>query len=188
MFKNMRETSLERRQKCSTQKCTPKTPNTLKITSVPKSENFAITHGLQPLQNRQFGSKIKMLKNMRKKSLEPYQKCSTQKSSPKTPNIRKITGLHKSENFAIIHGLYPLQKGQFRPRIKMLKSMGKGSLEPQQKCFTQKSPPKTPNTQKITGVPKSENFAIMHELQPLQNRQQTQSANSMLYPIQPLWE
>ena len=30
-------------------------------------------HGLKPLQNRQFGSKIKTLKYMRKTSLEPKQ-------------------------------------------------------------------------------------------------------------------
>ena len=58
-------------------------------------ENFAIMHGLYPLQKRQFGSKIETFKTMRKTSLEPQQKCSTQKFTPKTPNIRKITGVQK---------------------------------------------------------------------------------------------
>ena len=62
-------------------------------------------HGLYPLQNRQFGSKIKMFKNMLKTSLEPQQKCSKQKSTPKTPNSGKITSVPKSEKCAIMHGL-----------------------------------------------------------------------------------
>ena len=148
----MRKTSLGPRQKCSTQKSTPKTPNIPKITSVPKSEKFAIMHGLQPLQNRQFGSKINMFKNMRNTSLGPRQKCFTQKSTTKTPNIPKITGGQKSENFPIMHGLQPLQNRQFGSKIKMFKNMRKTSLEPHQKCSTQKLTPKTPNIRKITGV------------------------------------
>ena len=50
---------------------------------------------------------------MRKTSLEPQQKCPTQKVTPETPNIWKITGVAKSENFAI------LQKRQFGPKIEM---------------------------------------------------------------------
>ena len=146
MFKNMRKTSLKPKQKCSTQKSTPKTPNSRKVARVPKSEKFPIMHGLQPLQNRQFGSKIKMFKNMRKTSLEPQQKCSTQKSTPKTPNIPKITSVPKSENFAMMHGLLqPFQNQQFGSKFKMFKNMRKAFLEPQQKCSTQKFTPKTPD-------------------------------------------
>ena len=50
--------------------------------------------GLKPSLKR---VKIKMFKNMRKR--EPQQKCSRKKSTPKTPNIRKITGVPKSKNF-----------------------------------------------------------------------------------------
>ena len=52
-----------------------------------------------------FGQKLKGFKNMRKTSLEAQQKCSTQKSTKKTPNIRKITSVPKSEKSAIMHGL-----------------------------------------------------------------------------------
>ena len=87
------------------QKCTPKTPYIRKITSVPKWEKFAIMHGLYPLQNRQFGSKIKMFKNMLKTSLEPQQKYSKQKFTPETPSSRKITStVLKSEKIAIFYG------------------------------------------------------------------------------------
>ena len=144
MFKNMQKTSLEPQQKCSTQESTPTTPHIRKMTSVPKSEKFAIMQGVQPSQNRQVGSKIKMFKNIQKTSLEPQQKCSTQKSTAKTPNIRKIS-VPKSEKFAIIHALQPLQNRQFGPKLKMLKNMRKTSVGPQQKCSTQKSTPKTPN-------------------------------------------
>ena len=86
-------------------KCTPKTPYIRKITSVPKWEKLAIMRGLHPLQNRQFGSKIKMFKNMQKASLEAQEKCSKQKSTPKTPKRRKITSVPKSQKFARMHGL-----------------------------------------------------------------------------------
>ena len=105
MLKNIQKTSLEPQENYLMQKCTPKTPYIRKITSVPKWEKFAIMHGLYPLPNRQFGSKIEMFKNMLKTSLEPQQKCSKQKSTPKTPNSRKITSVPKSEKCAIMHGL-----------------------------------------------------------------------------------
>ena len=172
MFKNMLKTSLEPQKKCSKQKSTPKTPNVGKITSVLKSEKCAIMHGLQPFKNGQFGSKIKMLKNIRKTSLQPQQKCSKQKSTPKTPNSREITSVSKSEKFAIMHVLQPFQNRQFGSKIEILKNLRRTSLEPQQKCFTQKSTPRTPNSGKITSVPKSKKFAIKHGLlQPLENRE-----------------
>ena len=58
-----------------------------------------------PLQNRQFGSKIKTLKNMLKTSLEPEQNCSMQNPLQKRPNIRKITNVLEWEKTAILHGL-----------------------------------------------------------------------------------
>ena len=63
-----------------------------------------------------------------------------------------------------MHGLYPLQKRQFAPKIEMFKMMRKTSLGPQPKCPTQKFTPKTPNTPKMASVPKSEKFAIIHGL------------------------
>ena len=62
-------------------------------------------HGVEPLQNRRFWSKMKMFKNVLKTSLEPQKKCSKQKSTPKTPNSRKITTVPKSQKCAIMHGL-----------------------------------------------------------------------------------
>ena len=124
----MQKTSLEPQQKYSTQKSTPETPNSRKITSVPKSEKLAIMHGLYPLQNRQFGSKYGKVKNMQKTSLEPQQKYFKQKSIPKTANIRKITSVPKSEKFANNAWLSPLQNRQFGSKIKMFKNMQKTSL------------------------------------------------------------
>ena len=63
------------------QKSTKKKNNIRKITSFPKWENFAIMLG-EPFQNRQFGSKIKMFKNMRKTSPEPQQIFPMQKATP----------------------------------------------------------------------------------------------------------
>ena len=163
--------SVEPQQKYSKQKFTRKTPNSRKIKSVPKSEKFVIMHGVQPVQNRRFLSKMKMFKNMLKTSLEPQKKCSKQKSTPKTPNVGKITSVLKSEKCAIMHDLQPLQNGRFGSKIRMLKNMQKTSLEPQEKYSKQKFTPRTPNTRKITSVLKSEKFAIFYGPQPLQNRQ-----------------
>ena len=69
---------------------------------------------------------------MRKTSLEPQQKCSTQKSSAKTPHIRYITSVPKSENFAIMRGLYPLRKRQFGSKFqvqKQVKNVARASTE-----------------------------------------------------------
>ena len=116
--------------------------NILKITSVLKSDKFALMHGLQPLQNRQFGPIIKNFKNMGKTSPERQQNFSLQKATPKHLNIRKITSVPKSEKFAIVHGLQPLQNPQFGSKIKTFKNMQKTVLEPQQNCTMQKSTPK----------------------------------------------
>ena len=41
---------------------------------------------------------------MTKTSLEPQQKYSQQKFTPRKPNTRKITSVLKSEKFAIFYG------------------------------------------------------------------------------------
>ena len=58
----------------------------------------------------------------------------------------------------------PFAKSSILIKIKMFKNMLKTCLEPQQKCCKQKSTPKTPNSRKITSVPKSKKIAIMHGL------------------------
>ena len=70
-----------------------KTPNIRKMTSVGKFEKFAIMHG--HLQNRQFGSKIKMFKNLRKTFLEPQQNCSLQKATPENTQYSKSNKFSK---------------------------------------------------------------------------------------------
>ena len=101
----MRKTSLEPQQKCSKQKSTPKTPNSRKLPSVPKSKKNCDNAWAIAFAKWSIWAKIKMLKNMQKTSLEPQKKCSKQKSTPKTPNSRKITTVPKSQKCAIMHGL-----------------------------------------------------------------------------------
>ena len=57
-----------------------KTPNIRQMRAFLKS---AILQRLQTLQNGQFGSKIKMAKNMRKTILRAHQSCSVQKTAHK---------------------------------------------------------------------------------------------------------
>ena len=47
---------------CVKKKQLQQTPNIQKMTSLPKSAKLVTMHGLKPLQNSQFGSKIKILK------------------------------------------------------------------------------------------------------------------------------
>ena len=60
-----------------------------------------------------------------------------------------------------MHGLKPLQTGQFGSKVNMFKNMGTMWVEPQQNCSMQKANPKMLKIRKITSVPKSEEFAGM---------------------------
>ena len=117
-------------------------PNIRKITSVLRSEKFCGNAWTIALAKSSIWGKSKMFKNMRKTSLRPRQKCSTQKPSPKTPNIRKIPSVRKSEKFGIMHG--PLQNRQFGSKRKLFKNMQKTSLGPRHKCSTQNPLQKRP--------------------------------------------
>ena len=59
------------------------TSNIGKMTTFLKWPKLATKQTLQPLQNRHFGLKIKIVKNMPKSTLEPHQSCSVQKTAPK---------------------------------------------------------------------------------------------------------
>ena len=95
-----------------------------------------------------------MLKNMGKTSLERQQNCSIKKSTPKRPNVRKITSVPKSETLAIMHGLYPLKNRHFGSIIKILKNMGKTTLEREESYSMQESTIKNAQYSKQKSVPK----------------------------------
>ena len=94
--KNMGKTILQKHQSCSVQK------SARKNTKYSKNErSLKISHlGLrlqpmqrvQPLQNRQFGSKIKKVKNMRKRCYKNIGIVLCKTPLQKTPNIREIRG------------------------------------------------------------------------------------------------
>ena len=100
---------------------------------------------LQALQNGQFGSKIKIAKNMPETSLETRQTLSVQKMALKTPNnnnIPEMTSFRKSLKLGTMQRLQALQNDQFSSKIKIAKSVPKTSLETRQSCSVQKPAPK----------------------------------------------
>ena len=83
----MRKTILQERQNCSVEKGAGKNTKYWRNESIFIIGHLAkaIAHGkaIQPLQNGQFGSKIKNAKNMRKTVLREYLSCSVQKTGGK---------------------------------------------------------------------------------------------------------
>ena len=102
-------------------------------------------------KNGQFGSKIKILKNMRKTTLQTHYSCSAQKTAPKTTNIKKNGRFLKMGKIghhakAIVFA----KNGQFGSKIKILKNMRKTTLQTHYSCSAQKTAPK--NTQYSTNA------------------------------------
>ena len=96
IIKNVQKTILEPHQSCSVQKkLQKKTPNIRKMTIFPKWPKFATMQRLKALQNRHFGSNIKIVKNMRKTTLEPHRSCSVQKTAPKNTQYSKNDNISK---------------------------------------------------------------------------------------------
>ena len=110
------------------QETTPKTPNIRKMTHLRAVAKLAILQSLKTLQNGQIGSKIKYAKNMRKTILQLNQSTCAEKTTPKTPNIRKMTQVRGVAKLSILQSLKPLQNGQFGSKIKYAKNMRKTIL------------------------------------------------------------
>ena len=60
-----------------------KTPNSRKMRAISKWPKLATMYGLQPMQNSQFGSKIKNSQKMQKTIGRPYQSSVVQKTASK---------------------------------------------------------------------------------------------------------
>ena len=81
-------------------------PNIKKMTTFRKWPKLVTMHGLQRLQNAQFGSKIKILKHMWKMTLQAHQSCSVQKKRvQKARKIRKLTPFRKWPKLLTMRGL-----------------------------------------------------------------------------------
>ena len=121
---------------------------------------------LQPLQNRHFGSKIKIPKNMSKSILEVIQSCCVQKTA------RKNTKYWRNETILKIghhmQSLQPLQNRHFGSKIKIPKNMSKSILKVIQSCCVQKPLEKTAKYSRNETILKIGHH--MQSLQPLQNR------------------
>ena len=117
---------------------------------------------LQHLENGQFGSKIKNVKNMRKTILQERQNCSVEKGAGKNTKYWRNESIFIIGHLAkaIAHGkaIQPLQNGQFGSRIKNAKNMRKTILQEQQSCSVQKA------TRKNTKYWRNESIFIMGHL------------------------
>ena len=109
----MRKTILQDYKSCSVQKTARKktkysrNESNLKISYVAKP--IAHANPIKPLQNGQFGSKIKNAKNMRKTILQNYKSCSVQKTVPKntkySKNERTLKISHLAKTIALAKAL-----------------------------------------------------------------------------------
>ena len=93
----------------------------------------------QPLQNGQFGSKIKLLKTCEKQRLNHLIFVLCKKPTWKTANIREVRGFWKWAKMATRERLWPWQNGQFGLKNKIAKNMRKSTVE----CFNNSSIQKT---------------------------------------------
>ena len=81
-------------------------------------------------KNGQFGSKIEILKNMQKTTLQTHYTCSVQKTAPKNTQYSKnghFLKMGKSGHHA--KAIVFAKKGQFGSKIKILKNMRKTTLQ-----------------------------------------------------------
>ena len=77
------------------------------IKSFRKSAGLVTMHGLQPWQNAQFGSKIKIpKKHVKNDSYRTFEFFGVKKGLQKTLYTRKMTRFRKSANLVTMHGLY----------------------------------------------------------------------------------
>ena len=132
---------------------------------------MATMQRLYPFQNAQFGSKLKISKNMPKTTLEAHQSCSMEKAAPKTANIRKKRRFQNLPKMATMQKLQPLQNALFGSKVKITKNTQKTTREAHQSCCMEKAAPKTANIRKKRRLQNLPKMATMQRLQPLQNAQ-----------------
>ena len=79
---SMPKTTLEAHQSCSIEKAAPKTASIREKRRFQNLPKMATMQTLQPLQNAQFGSKLKITKNTQKTTLLAQYSCSMQETAP----------------------------------------------------------------------------------------------------------
>ena len=87
------------------------------------------------MENGQFGSKIKIPKNMTKSTLQIIYSCSVQKTA------RKNTKYSRNDTILKIghHAKAPMENGQFGSKIKIPKNMSKSIVQIIYSCSVQKT-------------------------------------------------
>ena len=91
--KNTRKTIRQAHSKCKPP--LQKTPNLREMRAFRKLPKMATMQTLQPMQNPQFGSKIKNAKKVRDTILRPHQSCCVQKTAPKNSQYSKNGSIFK---------------------------------------------------------------------------------------------
>ena len=138
------------------------TPHIREMTSFSKTSTLAKMQRLQALHNGQFGSKIKIAKNMPKTSLEKGQSCFVQKRLHKTPNIRDLAKMQR---------LQALQNGQLGSKIKIAKNRPKHSQRHVRVVCCRKRLQKRPNIREIKSFQKWPKLTKIQRLQAFHNGQ-----------------
>ena len=121
------------------EKSPKKTSNIRKMRAFSKWPRLALTPRLQPLQNGQFGSKIKNLRKVRKKRFSDHIRVIVckKKTLQKTPQY-----FEKSQNWPRRKGYSLCKMVNQGQKIKMQKKVRKTILRPHQSCCVRKTAPK----------------------------------------------
>ena len=91
---NMSKSILQMIYSCSFQKTAPKNTKYSRNESIFEKHPSSM-QSLGPMQNPEFGSKIKILKNMSKSILQTIESCSLQKTAPKNTKYSRNESIFK---------------------------------------------------------------------------------------------
>ena len=95
--------------------------------------------GYSPCKMVTLGQKLKMLKRCEKSLCDYIRLVVWKKPLQKTPNIRKMRDFSKLLKLATMHGLQPMQNGQFGSKIKNARKVRKKLVRPLNSSCVQKN-------------------------------------------------
>ena len=128
-----------------------KTPNIRKMTSFQKTPKLVTMHRLQPLQNAQFGSKLKTIKNVYETSLEARYSCSVQKTASKKHLLfKKLQVFENRQNWSQCIGYSLCKMVSLGQNLKFQKRREKRLENHIRFILCKKRLQKTPNIRKMT--------------------------------------
>ena len=142
------------------------------MTAFRKWPKLTIMQRLQPTQNGQFGSKIKIHKNMRKTFILSHQSCSAQKTAPKKALIFEKRQLFENgQNWPLCKGYSPRKMVSLGPKLKFTETCEKRRYTDTRVVVCKTRLQKRANNRKMTAFRKWPKLATMQRLQPTQKGQ-----------------